>query len=141
MSNKGARKGERVARSWREKGRSDRFKNNLAGMARNSRRRRGKNKAELNVPREENIWRVRFFFFFFVEIRWTFDSWTLVDSKTRRYWPDVNRERIDDVFRIRNYPSFIAYPCLRGIPPLRKVYRSRGNFLVELITRDTFCDR
>lgn len=96
MSNKGARKGGRVARSWREKGRSDRFKNNLAGMARNSRRRRGKNKAELNVPREENIWRVRFFFFFFVEIRWTFDSWTLVDSKTRRYWPDVNRERIDD---------------------------------------------
>lgn len=59
-----------------------------------------------------------------------------MDSKTRRYWPDVNRERIDDVFRIRNYPGFIVCPRLRGTPPLWKVYRSRGNFLVELIMRD-----
>lgn len=70
MSNKGARKSERVA--WVAS--SDRFKNNLAvewrGIAGNEERiKLGMNERSSRG----NIWEGEDFF---VEIRWTFDSWT-----------------------------------------------------------------
>lgn len=82
---------------------------------------------------KENIWRMRFFFSFSFLFSSRLDgrsirgpSWT---SKTRRYWPDVNRERIDDVFRIRNYVRVLLYaPAITEGLSIEGKFFSRINY-------------